>query len=749
MDTLNAKYPGFLENIDKETVSNETLRDRLIEVNDEYTKKILIAGKQKAIADAEERAIEAIGKEAQFRAQINEQIIKYTEALGVAYDATQPLDIGLPKLKKDLEEARKANNNFFEEIALGQASVAVKPGANLFNAIFGDGFAKTSFKEEEKLQQTFDAILSQQREYDAATQEISATTAAYVELLKDMGMTQEEAEAFITGSTKATKANTAATKENTDATKDATKAAEELAKAREAINKQLAELNTQLTDLIVANAEEGTAKLLSEEEIRYQRAVQLAEKNTQDIIANENSTAEQIAEARSLQKSILEQIEIQHQQNIDKIKKDDLEKENARLKAEEDARISSNERILRFQQEAVAAELEIAEKGSEEKKKLLDKQLEYAIRALEQETLAQLRAATSEQERTAIVAAQVAKRKAILEKFAEERKKIDEEGKDTRGMLAKMLGVTDEEAKAIVGAVQQVISQTVALLDSMYEAQIARLDKSIERSQQRLDKATEAFQRQREMLATMEDRLDTATGSKRANLIALIEQEREQEELLAKEKAKEAAKLAAIEKEKERIQRKQANLQKGIAVAETIQNTAVSIVKANKDLPFPFSLVISALYAGIGLASLAKIASTPEFADGGKLDGPSHKDGGVPIVIGGRKAAEAEGGEWIVNKQASQTNDEALRTINTHGRYVKYDLVPRYEDGGIIQPDFAGIQQGIAAASTQGGGLSQAEQREQTQLLRALLEKSPVVGLAETAAGLERVRLIQSSTQVG
>ena len=47
--------------------------------------------------------------------------------------------------------------------------------------------------------------------------------------------------------------------------------------------------------------------------------------------------------------------------------------------------------------------------------------------------------------------------------------------------------------------------------------------------------------------------------------------------------------------------------------------------------------------------------------DGGKLNGPSHKNGGIPI--------EVEGGEYIIKKTSVNPKTEAyLEYINTHGK---------------------------------------------------------------------------------
>ena len=49
IDELQKKYPDFLGNLDAEKVTNEELRDRLIEVNEQYENKILLAVKEEKL----------------------------------------------------------------------------------------------------------------------------------------------------------------------------------------------------------------------------------------------------------------------------------------------------------------------------------------------------------------------------------------------------------------------------------------------------------------------------------------------------------------------------------------------------------------------------------------------------------------------------------------------------------------------------------------------------------------------------
>ena len=49
---------------------------------------------------------------------------------------------------------------------------------------------------------------------------------------------------------------------------------------------------------------------------------------------------------------------------------------------------------------------------------------------------------------------------------------------------------------------------------------------------------------------------------------------------------------------------------------------------------------------------------------GGKLMGPSHEKGGIPIKVKNGAPIEAEGGEFIVNKESMKKHGPLIRAIN-------------------------------------------------------------------------------------
>lgn len=91
---------------------------------------------------------------------------------------------------------------------------------------------------------------------------------------------------------------------------------------------------------------------------------------------------------------------------------------------------------------------------------------------------------------------------------------------------------------------------------------------------------------------------------------------------------------------------------------------AYAIRSAMSSLPFPANILAAAgaAAAGKGLSALI-----PEFGLGGIASGPSHEQGGILGMIGGKPALELEGGEAIINKRSTKMFANELSAINQAG----------------------------------------------------------------------------------
>ena len=69
-----------------------------------------------------------------------------------------------------------------------------------------------------------------------------------------------------------------------------------------------------------------------------------------------------------------------------------------------------------------------------------------------------------------------------------------------------------------------------------------------------------------------------------------------------------------------------------------------------------------------------------KYNKGGKLIGPSHERGGIPIKVKGGGSIEAEGGEYIVNKESMKKHGALVRAIN-HDSEAQARLKPLRKGG--------------------------------------------------------------------
>jgi hypothetical protein len=124
------------------------------------------------------------------------------------------------------------------------------------------------------------------------------------------------------------------------------------------------------------------------------------------------------------------------------------------------------------------------------------------------------------------------------------------------------------------------------------------------------------------------------------------------------------------------------------AIFTGLTSTAQAIANAfAKNLPavaVVLASISAAAIAGSTAMNLKAISSRKfvpqKYADGGIVEGKSHAQGGVPFTVSGRGGYEMEGGEFVVNKQATKEHLEELIRINGKTKSNKRYLAT----GGIV-----------------------------------------------------------------
>lgn len=138
---------------------------------------------------------------------------------------------------------------------------------------------------------------------------------------------------------------------------------------------------------------------------------------------------------------------------------------------------------------------------------------------------------------------------------------------------------------------------------------------------------------------------------------------------------------------------------KAAGIAQAGINTyqgITEVLKSPSVLPEPFATVARVVNIGTvlatGLGAVKKITSigAPKASRGMLISGPSHGQGGVPIMTPGGMI-EAEGDEIIINKNSSRMFASELSAINQAGGGRKL-----FAAGGVVSGKLAGIQKSIA-----------------------------------------------------
>lgn len=138
----------------------------------------------------------------------------------------------------------------------------------------------------------------------------------------------------------------------------------------------------------------------------------------------------------------------------------------------------------------------------------------------------------------------------------------------------------------------------------------------------------------------------------------------------------------AADAKKEELERKQFERQKKMQIAQALVNGAMAVTNIWATTPkadFGVSTYIMlALSAAATLASIASISSA-KYGKGGYLSGPSHSNGGMPVInpVTGRKEAEVEGGEVILSKNTVKNNPSAVNSLL---------FASLYRNGATVEP---------------------------------------------------------------
>lgn len=275
------------------------------------------------------------------------------------------------------------------------------------------------------------------------------------------------------------------------------------------------------------------------------------------------------------------------------------------------------------------------------------------------------------------------------------KKQAKQSAEDTSNNLKDLFqtwaGSVNDFAQKIASQFQELYGQLNNIINLKYDMEEEaldreqeQLDKESEMVERAYDKQAEIVQRYKDAINETEDELKNARGERRLALIDGLAKQREaylqeteelQKQQLEKEKI--AKKEEQLKKKQDALEKKRKQNQKQQSLVNAIVNTALGVTQALAAFPPPASYALAAAVGALGAIEIATISSQ-KYAQGGIIEGKSHKDGGVK-VLGGR--AEVEGGEMIVNKKTTTMNTDMLYFINGIRRRITEEDMQKFFDG--------------------------------------------------------------------
>lgn len=306
------------------------------------------------------------------------------------------------------------------------------------------------------------------------------------------------------------------------------------------------------------------------------------------------------------------------------------------------------------------------------------------------------------------------KAKKELDEFAEEVKQ------KTADMQTNLSGSFNSWMSGIMDNVNQYTSVLSGMWDTINEMMTRQLDaeqdaldkkqelldEELEMIEEQLDAQEEITQEHSDKVSDIEDELSSARGDRREALIDQLAQEKKAQEdsiaaenKLTQEKKKNAQKQEQLAKQQDALDKKRKQQEKKAAIVQATINTFTAVSNALAVQPWFVGLALSAVALALGMANVAQI-SAQQYADGGLLNGKSHKQGGMKIQ---GTNIEVEGGEMVVNKQSTNANLPLLEYINSNRRTLTRDDLLKFYDNGHTTL----INRGVRTKFEEGGQLPQ------------------------------------------
>jgi len=678
IDEFKTKYPGYLQGLSSEVVTNEQLTTAIREVNKEMIRKIALQEELEKVQDAEKSYYKMMGAYAKQEIKVQEQMVKMAEKYNLTLSDGTPLEQAT-KLAAQIEEIRKKSGEvtggrlldktteFQHQVALLKSyndelnhrnglvdkyqqklkeledRLGMKTGekpkkfdpSSQFSKIFSYDYGKKTAetkKNDTKDTETKDKKIKNEKDYQAELTRIQRQAIdARLELM-DEGYEKEKA-----------KLDELYARKIADAEKQ--KATDkEIAGASPKQQKILLQKNKELDDLI-----------LSYKQIHVKKLQALNEKYYKKQIEDE-------------QKAFEQKIKILRTEQNEKL---------ASIKTIDDARKYLSDEELKGVKTVAEAKRRVQEKFNKEEEQMQMQHLRELIaesKKLLKDNELQLVNLTEEQ-KEAIIARLIELQLKLSKLKIKPHANPDGEETDTGlgaagdldilGFTADQwdeafshLDTTAEKIKATEMVVQGLMNAWKMYADFQRandERELANYEKSLDKKKKKLKQQLDAGYLTEAQYKRKLEKLDADLDKKKAELVY-----------------------------------KQAKREKEMNLFNAITNTALGVAKA-LTAPFPINMWLPWVVGALGAAQIAVIASTPlpqkGYADGGYTTGLGYADDTGYEVAGVVHAGEYVVPEFVMSDPTVPAIIQYLEAKRTGGSYAEGGEVTEPEPEGDTQPN--------------------------------------------------------------
>lgn len=233
---------------------------------------------------------------------------------------------------------------------------------------------------------------------------------------------------------------------------------------------------------------------------------------------------------------------------------------------------------------------------------------------------------------------------------------------DTKNATKEFISELNNIAQQLGSSLNALIGNLGEYSDVQYENQINSLQKFIDKYEEKLQEQREITQEHASEVDSIEQELANARGDRRQHLIDKLNAEMAaQRDSLAQQKKMEKEKKK-MEEDKKKLEEKRFEEQKKVQTRQAIMSGALAVTNALSVHPFWVGIAMAAMAAAASAAQIATIQSQ-KYANGGVIQGKSHKEGGVQAVVG-NSPIELEGNEFIIRKKSTIPNLNLLDFVN-------------------------------------------------------------------------------------